>query len=256
MGTGIDIGVAQIAEPLALSYRIIRRDYQPHGGIEPIIVDHYAKLLSPFFTIVFVRLGVIPNIVTVLMMASGIVGAALFALPMTAAKVSGIIFIHLWYVLDCSDGEVARITRRFSKMGTEIDYTAHLVCHPLFNLAFAWNLISLHRYNTELVLFLAVIGISAELMLRNLIALRTLFEVKVGISGVPECVTGIIRLRRFIAQTFYTYPNFCLLVPILLLLDLHSGLSSALMYLLVQTSISALAAAWGYVIWIRRIAFI
>lgn len=240
--------------PIAPSYQTIRRSYQTHSPIEEVIVDHYAKLLSPFFTQIFVRARIIPNVVTVLMMASGILAAGLFALPWLATKIGGTILIHLWYVLDCSDGEVARITKRFSRMGAEIDYTAHLVCHPLFNLAFAWSLISLHRYNTTMILIVSIVSISAELMLRNIISLRSIYELKIGTPvPVQNSVGRLTRTRQIIMQAFYLYPNTALVFPILFILDYSLGTSLSLYCLFAQSSISALAVLWSYVGWVRKI---
>jgi phosphatidylglycerophosphate synthase len=243
--------------PLVLSYKTIRSDYQTHCAIEPVLVDHYAKLLSPFLTALLVRAGIIPNVVTVLMMISGIVGAAFFALPPLWAKIAGLFFIHLWYVLDCSDGEVARITQRFSRMGAEIDYTAHLVCHPLFNLAFALSLIQLHRYSTTLILFVAVISISAELMLRNLLSLHSVFDLKVGSSAVPQHSTGaLVNLRQAVTRAFCLYPNFALAFPVFLVIDSRNGISVAFSYLCLHSFISALSAISGYVAWVKKIAWV
>ena len=140
------------------SYREIRRRYQPHDWWCPSLIDHYAYLISPLFTGIFVKAGIAPNSVTVLMIAAGMIGAILFAGPQLWLKVYGLLFLHLWYVLDCSDGEVARITGTFSKFGKEMDYTAHLVNHPLFNLAFASSLAALDRSNLRLIVFAAILS--------------------------------------------------------------------------------------------------
>lgn len=246
--------MATTSAPAALTYRTIRREYQSHYVIEPVLVDHYAKLLSPFLTPFFVRFGIIPNVVTVFMMVSGIIGAAFFALPPLWAKIAGLVFIHLWYVLDCCDGEVARITRRFSRMGTEIDYTAHLINHPLFNLAFALSLIQLHRYSTTLILFVAIVSISAELMLRNLLTLRSIFDLKIGAIASPQAVDGpVTRARRLITHLFALYPNVALILPILFILDRSLGTSFSLYCLLAQILFSALVVLRGYLGWVGKI---
>jgi phosphatidylglycerophosphate synthase len=250
----VNPGMATVNQPLTLSYQIIRKEYQTHCGIEPVLVDHYAKLLSPLLTPLFVRFGIIPNVVTVFMMVSGIVGAAFFALPPLWAKIAGLFFIHLWYVLDCCDGEVARITKRFSRMGTEIDYTAHLVCHPLFNLAFAISLIQLHRYDARLILLIATIGISAELMLRNLLTLRSVFQLKEGPASQKSRQNDALAIiRKGVIQALCTYPNLALVLPICFAIDIASGTSVSFYYLLVQTSVSVLMAARGYASWLRMI---
>lgn len=245
--------MATIEAPVNISYRTIRQEYQTPD----LFIDRYTQLLSPLFTAIFVRFGVIPNVVTVLMMVSGVAGAALFALPWILAKAVGLLFIHLWYILDCSDGEVARVTRRFSKLGAEIDYTAHLVCHPFFNLSFAWNLISLHRYNTQLILFVAIVCISAEMMLRNLISLRLVYERKLATSALPGTPRGIA--RRMVAQAMqaiYLYPNFALLFPVAYIIDYSSDKSIALIYMCLFTVTLSIVTLRAYVLWIKRIVLV
>lgn len=242
-----------VEAPVSISYQTIRREYQTPS----LLADWYTQLFSPLFTAIFVRAGVIPNVVTLLMILSGVTGAVLFALPWMLAKVAGLVFIHLWYILDCSDGEVARITRRFSLMGAEIDYTAHLVCHPLFNLSFAWNLISLHRYNTQMILFVAIVCISAEMMLRNLISLRLVYERKLGMSALPGTPRGIA--RRVVAQcmqAIYLYPNFALLFPIAYIIDCRSGASIAATYMCLFAATLSFVTLRAYAAWIKRIVLV
>jgi phosphatidylserine synthase len=240
-----------------ISYGTIRRDYQTHYSVEPILADYYAKAISPAFTRYFVGAGVSPNAVTVLMMVFGVLGAILFALPHTLSKVCGLVFIHLWYVMDCSDGEVARISKRFSKFGTELDYTAHIVCHPLFCLAFAYSLISLGRYNSQMILVVSLAGISADLVQRNLTAFLHVYALKMGEGTWTENRSGRVkRIAIHVITTFSIYPNFALLFPIAYFIDCTCGTSIALGYLLIQTVISVLVAARGTVKWIMRVIYL
>ena len=238
-----------------MSYRKIRRDYQSHDRVEAVLVDHYAKLVSPVFTSVLVKTKLTPNSVTVLMMFSGFLGAALFAMPLVGLKVLGLLFIHIWYVLDCSDGEVARIKNYFSKFGTEIDYTAHMVNHPLFNLAFIYSLIGMGRWNSRIVLFVAILSISAELVLRNLCTFHYIYDSKMSISiATKQSKKGSLRnMASRIVGFFYIYPNFVLLFPITFLADYYLGTSISLYYFFVQTVVSSLAAMRTSYMWVRTI---
>jgi phosphatidylglycerophosphate synthase len=246
----------QVESSAALSYRTIRRDYQPHRGIEPVLVDHYVKLISPLFTMLFVRAGVIPNVVTLLMMVSGIIGAVLFALPFMAAKIAGIIFIHLWYVLDCSDGEVARITNAFSTFGKEMDFTAHVVCHPLFSLSFAYSLVSMHRFNIPAILFTSLAGLGAEMTMRDLLNMSYIYELKLGtaITGKQK-VKPIKAFAIWVTNLFSLYPNFALLFTLAFILDSYLGTTISFWYLLVQSAVSSLVAVRMAIRWIRAIAW-
>jgi len=241
--------------PNMMSYRQIRRDYQSGDLVEPVLVDHYAKLISPIFTNLFFEAGLAPNTVTVLMMCTGFVGAALFAMPLLGLKACGVFFIHTWYVLDCSDGEVARITKRFSKFGNEIDYTAHMVNHPLFNLAFVWSLIGLDRWNSRLILLVAIFAISAELVLRNLCVFHYIYDSKVGTNAaaVRTHRSFLNNLASCVVGFFSIYPNFVLVFPLTYFVDFFLGTSLSFYYLLIQTIVSSLSAVRTSYKWVSAI---
>jgi phosphatidylglycerophosphate synthase len=239
----------------APSYATIRRDFQPHLVVEDVLVDYYAKTISPFLTRVFVVAGVAPNAVTILMILFGIAGACVFAIPPVWCKVCGLVLIHFWYVLDCSDGEVARITKRFSKFGAELDFTAHVVCHPLFNLAFALSLVSLGRYSTTTILFVSILSISSELILRNQLAFQQIYSLKM------QTAYGAAGKRSLLKQAAITllnalsmYPNFALVFPIFFLVDYFAGTSIAFYYLCLHTAISTVVAIRASIRWVRVIA--
>jgi phosphatidylserine synthase len=187
------------------------------------------------------------------MMVAGMIGATLFAIPQIACKVCGLVFIHLWYVLDCSDGETARITKQFSKFGTEIDYTAHVVNHPLFNLAFAYSLVGMRRYNFQLVLFASILSISAELVLRNLIAFFHIYKLKMSQEISKNGDWLFKRICIHLVNFFTVYPNFVLVFPLAYFVDYYSGTSFALYYLFIQTALSSLMAIWISYKWSRMI---
>jgi phosphatidylglycerophosphate synthase len=237
-----------------ITYNTIRRDYQAHCSVEVIIVDHYAKIVSPVFTRYFVAAGISPNAVTVLMMIFGVIGAFLFAIPHMLFKACGLILIHLWYVMDCSDGEVARITKRFSQFGTELDYTAHLVCHPLFCIAFACSLISMARYDSQIVLFVSMACISSELVLRNIMLFFYIYDLKMGSATMTKGKHGRIKtIAIHVTNALSIYPNYALIFPIAYFIDYCYGTSIALYYLFVQTTIASLMAARMCVKWIRTV---
>lgn len=237
-----------------LTYREIRREFQNHSMPEEILVDHYAKAVSPVFTRWLVGWNVIPNSVTVGMILSGVLGACLFALPWLACKIAGLLFIHLWFILDCSDGEVARITHRFSAFGTEIDFLAHAINHPLFNLSFAWSLVMLHRYNTSAILACALVSISAEMLIRHLTGLTNTYRKVCGEASLRGGRRNTTRIwATSLLGVFYVYPNFALLFPIVFLIDRFTGTSLALIYLGAQALFTSIIGIRLAVFWTRTL---
>jgi phosphatidylglycerophosphate synthase len=91
----------------------------------------YMRKLSPYATLLFARLGWSPNAVTVAFIVSGTAGAVLAAVPGLVAAIGVVVLYQLYLLFDCSDGELARYTRRFSPAGVFLDRMGHYICEGL-----------------------------------------------------------------------------------------------------------------------------
>ena len=91
----------------------------------------YMRRLSPYATIVFARLGWSPNAVTVCFMISGAAAGVLAAVPGLPAAIGVAVLIQLYLLFDCSDGELARLTGRFSATGVYLDRMGHYFAEAL-----------------------------------------------------------------------------------------------------------------------------
>lgn len=237
-----------------LKYTDIRNKYQNHEYLNMVFVDMYVMLISPLFTKIFIGLEITPNYITILMIISGITGAVLFIVPSIICKIVGILFIHLWYLLDCSDGEVARITKKFSKFGKEIDYTSHIINHPLFNIAFACTLMSEHKYNYKVIILLFMIYISSDLIQRNLLAFNEIYRLKMpNYQPINNSNNIMKRIIIYVLSSMTLYPNFALIFPILYLLDLFFKSNICFIYIVIVTFLTVLVTARGCIKWIVRI---
>lgn len=103
---------------------------QPPGVKERTNEEHWAgrtymRDLSPYFTWVFVRLGVTPNQVTVLMVVCGVLAGVVLAFGGLWSAIVAALLIQLYLLLDCSDGEVARYTGKTSVAGVYLDRIGH-----------------------------------------------------------------------------------------------------------------------------------
>ena len=98
---------------------------------EPWFGRLYMRRLSPFAPIVFARLGWSPNAVTVCFMISGAAAGVLTAVPGLPAAVGVAVLIQLYLLFDCSDGELARLTGRFSATGVYLDRMGHYIAEAL-----------------------------------------------------------------------------------------------------------------------------
>lgn len=199
----------------------------------------FGRRLSPFIVNVFLDLKIKPNTITIYMIVTGIIGAILFAFNIIWFKFTGYIFILLWLTLDCADGEVARITKTFSKFGKELDYIAHIINHPIFNIAFFISLIQLYKYNIIFLSIVSIVLISSNLVSRNLISIYTIFELKEKSKNTASNNRKLYRIIIiYLIGILTQYPNFVLIFPILYFIDALIGTSTSLMYFFIVTASS------------------
>lgn len=196
-----------------------------------------SERFSPYVSKFYIKRNVRPNTITMHMIISGIIGAILFLIPMIPFKIFGAIFIHLWFVLDCSDGEVARYTKTFSKYGKELDFMAHLINHPLFGLALFLSLAQLEKYNIFILAILVMISNLLDFLNRNISTLKLVIDLK-----EPESQNNIIArdkwtLKRsiaFVTDIFTIYPNFILFSVILYFVDYYLNTDIVFWYLILN----------------------
>jgi phosphatidylglycerophosphate synthase len=106
---------------LSIPDDVVERAYTP-GKRETkkvyVLVALQRRLSLPLSYFVFVPLGVSPNLLTILSMLVGLGGAYLLA---TGWVASGAMVLIVWGLLDCCDGEVARLTGRLSPAGALLE---------------------------------------------------------------------------------------------------------------------------------------
>lgn len=99
----------------------------------PNEIDPYAKYLvrsiSIWFTWLFVRTPLSANNVTIIQEVFGVIGAVLFA---CGRFVLGAIFLQLGFIMDNSDGEVARWKDQQSESGKFLDLIGHMIVIPFY----------------------------------------------------------------------------------------------------------------------------
>lgn len=123
------------------------------------LVDTYLnRPLSRLLTRALVGTGISPNAVTLVACAVALSGVGLIASRRYEAALAGALLFQLSAVLDCVDGELARLTYRFSPLGARLDLALDNLAHVLLFLALGWA--SAPRLGLELALGL---GVSAAL---------------------------------------------------------------------------------------------
>lgn len=108
----------------------VRAGGQPPGLKDRRNEEHWAgrlymRALSPYLSTWFVRRGIAPNTVTLLMIVCGVLAGVIVAFGGLWSAVLAALLIQLYLLLDCSDGEVARFTGRTSVAGIFLDRIGH-----------------------------------------------------------------------------------------------------------------------------------
>ena len=105
---------------LSAAVDIYRRTRKPHDIIWNRLV---ARPLAALVVVPLARTGITPNQVTFLTLPVFLAGAALLALrPSWSALVASAAIIELSYVLDCADGQLARLKGMSSPVGAHLDF--------------------------------------------------------------------------------------------------------------------------------------
>src|SRR4026208_778829 len=99
------------------------------GEFEGVVDRYFNRKVSRWCTRAFLALGWSPNPITTLGTAVGLVAAAGFAFGTYAAGLGAALLFQLAAVIDCSDGEVARLTFTESPFGAWLDLALDNVVH-------------------------------------------------------------------------------------------------------------------------------
>ncbi len=101
--------------------------------VDRLLLDSAVKSTDGFFTTFFVspyskhiarwaaRRGLTPNQVTTASMLLGVLAAAAFATGERWGLIAGAVLLQVSFTTDCVDGQLARYTRQFSKLGAWLD---------------------------------------------------------------------------------------------------------------------------------------
>ncbi len=109
------------------------------GSLDGMVDRYLNRKLSGWFSRLFLRLRCSPNVITVLSMVIGLMGAACFAMGSYPLGLLGAALFQFAVILDCCDGEVARLTFAESRFGEALDIMADNVVHMAIFAGVAWG---------------------------------------------------------------------------------------------------------------------
>lgn len=108
------------------------------GGLEGFVDRHFNRHCSKWLTLGFLQTPLTPNAVTYLATAVGLLAAFAFAQGGYVAGIIGAVLFQLSAILDCCDGEVARLKFLESSFGQRLDVALDNVVHVGLYLGMAW----------------------------------------------------------------------------------------------------------------------
>jgi phosphatidylglycerophosphate synthase len=99
------------------------------GEFEGFVDRYFNRKLSRWFTRVFLALGLSPNAITMVATVIGLLAAVGFGFGTYATGIAAALLFQLAAVIDCCDGEVARLTFTESPFGAWLDIAMDNVVH-------------------------------------------------------------------------------------------------------------------------------
>jgi phosphatidylglycerophosphate synthase len=99
------------------------------GEFEGFVDRFFNRKISRWFTRVFLAAGFSPNAITILAAVVGLVSAAGFGVGTYSAGIVAALLFQLAAIIDCCDGEVARLTFTESPFGAWLDIAMDNVVH-------------------------------------------------------------------------------------------------------------------------------
>lgn len=99
------------------------------GEFEGFVDRFFNRKVSRWFTRLFLAAGLSPNVITILAALIGLVSAAGFGLGTYSAGIIAALLFQLAAIIDCCDGEVARLTFTESPFGAWLDIAMDNVVH-------------------------------------------------------------------------------------------------------------------------------
>jgi phosphatidylglycerophosphate synthase len=108
------------------------------GGLEGFVDRHFNRRCSKWITRWLLRTPLTPNGVTILATAVGVLASVAFGVGGYAGGVIGALLFQLSAILDCCDGEVARLKFMESAFGEQLDVVLDNVVHIALYAGIAW----------------------------------------------------------------------------------------------------------------------
>ncbi len=115
--------------PRLAEQTLVRSLQSMKGGLDGIVDRYFNRKCSGPLTRLFLQLRWTPNAITIVSMMIGLVSAGFFFPGSWEFALIGALLFQVSVIIDCCDGEVARLTFSESKFGQELDIWADNIVH-------------------------------------------------------------------------------------------------------------------------------
>jgi phosphatidylglycerophosphate synthase len=182
--------------------------------------DWYSQLFTRSFTIYLSyplwKLKISANSITVLMGIVCLLGSICIVFDNIWLVLLGTLLWHLWYILDCVDGEVARLSKKTSLLGVYIDRLTHIFVNPTMPLAFGLNIFNRERTISNAVC--AVLVYSAFIWRFEILKMREKGDQEnISFKKVQYNKKSVLGTLRLIISLFFTPSGQMIVLPIVLI---------------------------------------
>lgn len=125
--------------------------------IDTYVVDYVAMAFSK----TFIKLHIIPNVITLLSGLVGVAGGILLIFNSLLLNILGVLLIILSAIFDASDGQVARLTKKYSNLGRTLDGAADFAVYLTIYIAVTLRLFNVNIPFSETAWGLWIIPVAA-----------------------------------------------------------------------------------------------
>jgi len=160
-----------------------------------------------------------PNQITFISLGVALGAAATFvAWPGRAGLVAAGIGVQLSYVLDCADGQLARVRGTASAIGAQLDFLTDALKAPALLAAVTLRLWREHGEPLFVVLgLLGLVALAAGLSMTTFVR----GEAYAGAPGPARARSTAVRAAEWIGKTAIQYPRYLLLVCLIGVVEIY-----------------------------------
>ncbi|MBN1405546.1 MAG: CDP-alcohol phosphatidyltransferase family protein [Candidatus Omnitrophica bacterium] len=230
---------------------------------DPMYRKFIVRKISIFLTMIFLRLKISANTITVLSMLCGVLAFLCFIISNYIGFLLALIFMQLWYLFDTSDGEVARYHRyidnaedKLSLSGLFFDNINHHLVHMLIIFGFS---IAIFKLDPDLkviiagfflmtsVLFVRLVSDCKSTAFLSRITKKKSFQVLTNAYTIPSSNTGLKVWIFSRAYSLFLFPKMLNIFSILIILLLVSNLKNAKIMALIIIAYAILGTALMFI---------